>query len=357
MPSVLIASSRNWMGVARLPSTLSAAGISVDLLDRGGTMAAASSRVRAHIAVAGTAEDVAERLMEMAPRYDRALACDEPLLSALCATGDPRATSVLPARPDVLGVLLDKTTFPAAAAAAGLRVPRSVVVGRVDEVPAVFDSFGSPVIVKGRHGFGGNAVRSAETTAEAAAAVRAVGLPALIEERVSGLVALMPCLFERGEVVGAFAADKLRTAGPFGPSTINRLRPVGPGLLEVARLAGLAFGLHGFASIDFFEPAGGGAPIVIELNLRPVPQLHVGRRVGVDMAALLRDVLSKRFDGITRCGRAGPSVILFPQELQRLRSEHRAVGGTMRWLGMRGAAADVPWGDASLAWRHLSRRD
>jgi hypothetical protein len=165
----------------------------------------------------------------------------------------------------------------------------------------------------------------------------------------------MPCLFEHGVLVAAMAAGKHRTIGAFGPSAVNIMLDVTPAMRVAAERAGAAFGLHGFVSFDFFEESDGADPIVIELNLRPVPQLHLGSRVGADMALALRDVLSGRFDGTPRLGSAAGTVALFPQELRRLRLERGRGAGTMRWLTTPGALADVPWNDPSLVLRYLTR--
>lgn len=356
---VLLASSRDWTGVARLPSVLAAAGFTVDLLDRGGTQAASSRWLSASMTERGAVGEFANRFCAMAPGYDRVIACDEPLLSALAATATDVAAPFLPAHHGFLADLLDKTRFPAVAALSGLRVPRSLVVGSPDAVPDAFAKMAGPVIVKGRHGYGGLAVRRAATLPATAAAADRLGFPVLLEECLDGVVELMPCLFEHGALVAAFAAQKVRTSHPLGPSTVNRLRPVSDALRRTAESAGRILGLHGFVSFDFFDPGDGGdgeAPLIIEINLRPVPQLHLGAAAGVDMALALRDVMAGDFDGRPRTGRGDRTVMLFPQELRRLRSKHGRIRGTVRWMATPGASEDVPWHDAPLVWRHLMGR-
>jgi biotin carboxylase len=253
--------------------------------------------------------------------------------------------------------VLDKTRFPAAAAAAGIRVADSVAAYDADDVARAFTGLGGPVFLKGRHGLAGTVVRRADDAAAAVEAADALGYPVLVERATGGLSCLMPCLYERGKLVGAIAAARLRTVHAFGPSTANAMRAVDSRLIRTARAAGVAFGLHGFVSIDYFDLGDGSDPVVLEINPRPVPQLHLGRRVGVDMAAALADVMAGGFDGTARLGTAGRDVVLFPQELQRLRAEHGARQGTLRWLRSAGALADVPWNDLPLAWRHLRRED
>lgn len=75
------------------------------------------------------------------------------------------------------------------------------------------------------------------------------------------------------------------------------------------------------------------------------------------MTAALRDVLAGEFDGAPRIASRGGDVMLFAQELHRLRSVHGPAAGTLRWLLSPGALSDVPWNDAPLALRHLRRAD
>ena len=354
---VLLASARNWTGVARLPSTLGPAGLEVHLLDSGDTQASSSCWNASCEVFRGRPRALAQRLLEVAPSYDRVIACDEPLLSALVAAADSRADVFLPAPRETLGALLDKTRFPTVAAAAGIRVPRSFVANTPEEAEAAFAEIGAGVFLKGAHGVAGKVVRSADDAGSAGAAAAELGWPVLIEQKVEGDSRLMPCLFERGVLVAAMSVSRLCTVGPNGPSTINAILPVSGELASLAEKAARAFCLHGFVSIDYFEPSDGTGPTVLEINPRPVPQLHLGRRVGVDMAASLHDVMSGVFDGRSRLSGTSARVVLFPQELHRLRSKHGKVRGTLRWMRARDALSDVPWDDASLVWRHLRRAD
>jgi biotin carboxylase len=305
----------------------------------------------------GTDAETAARLLRVAGDYDRVVPCDEPLLSALLDAADPRALDFLTARPDALTDILDKTRFPAAASAAGLRVPARRVAADQTGLLAALDDLGLPAILKGPKGYGGDSVRKVSDPESAPAAADALGYPVLVEAFVEGALGLMPYLFERGVLVAAIAAEKRRTMKRFGPSSVNVLWEVDDDLRRVAETAGAAFGLHGFASIDLFRTPDGDGPVVIEINPRPVLQLHLGRRAGVDIARALADVLAGRFDGAPRLGTGtGAQVAMFPFELRRLRRRHGALGGTLRWLKSPGALGDVPWNDLPLAWRQAYRQ-
>jgi len=353
---VLIASSVNWTGIARLPVTLSRAGLTVDLLDRGRTQARYSSRFSSRITAKGGIDGVVRRLLAEAGSYDRVIVCNEDLVAALAASDDERAAPLLSAHPSAVVPLVDKTKFTAAAEAVGIRVPRSAVAEDAHGLEAALADIGVPAFLKGAHGAGGTTVRRVDDSSQARSAAADLGYPLLVEAPVAGDLRLAPCLYERGALVAAFVATKVRTTSRFGPSSVNALRSVDDGLRRTAEAAGRAFGLHGFVSIDHFDPGDGSDPVVIEINPRPVAQLHLGAHVGVDMAVALRDVVSGAFDGTPRLGRDGRSVVLFPQELQRLRAERGHTLGTMRWLVTPGAFEDIPWDDLRLVRRHLRRQ-
>jgi hypothetical protein len=352
---VLIATSCNWTGPALLPAMLGPAGFTVDLLDPGRTQAAASRWVSFRTAVGPDMGLLVETLLRVAPEYERVFVCDEPLLTAVMESGDDRAADVLPAPIDALAVLLDKTRFPSVAREAGLRVPRSGVAASAEDLTAILATIGVPAILKGAHGCGGMAVRMVSDADRALIAAETLGYPVLVEEAVAGDSCLMPCLFERGALVAAIAAKRLRTVRPLGPSTVNQLRAVTPAMVETAQKAGAAFGLHGFASIDYLDTGDGSGPVVIEINPRAVPQLHLGARVGADMALALRERVDGMPEGPPRAGRSGGRVPLFPQELHRLVASRGRALGTLRWLATPGALSDVPWNDWPLVRRNLRR--
>lgn len=355
MRRVLIAASCNWTGPALLPSMLGPAGFTVDLLDPGRTQAAVSRWVSFRTAVGPDLDLLVETLLRVAPNYERVFVCDEPLLTALLESGDDRAVDVLPASLEALSAMLDKTAFPSAARQAGLRVPRSGVAASAEGLRSELETIGFPAILKGAHGRGGMSVRRVGDVDRALVAAESLGYPVLVEEAVTGDSCLMPCLYEHGVLVAVMAAKRVRTVRPLGPSTVNQLRAVSPLMADAAQKAGTAFGLHGFASIDYLDAGDGSEPIVIEINPCAVPQLHLGARVGADMALALRE----RVDGMPgrapRTGRAGRTLPLFPQELHRLVASRGRLLGTLRWLAMPGALADVPWNDWPLVRRNIRR--
>lgn len=351
MERVLIACSRDWTGVARLPSMLGASGLTVDVFDRRDTQVSASRWVSKRRTVTGRLPRFVDRLLDVAPGYDRVIACDEPLLMALLACGDDRAEPLLPMSRDVLAALLDKTRFPQLAAASGVRVAESAVATSDEELAGALETVGLPAAVKGRHGWAGNAVRVAVDEAAALAAAAELGWPVLVERAVDGVSCLMPCLFEHGRLLAGLMLERVTTLGTNAPSSVVRLRRSDTAFVESVARFGLAAGVHGFVSVDFIAPAD-GAPVVLEMNPRPVPQLHLGRRFGVDLGAAFR---SGEIADPPAIVSGSARVPLFPQELRRLRSERGHLAGGVSWALTPGALIDVPWNDLPLVRRQLRR--
>ncbi len=313
-----------------------------------------SSRIKTATAVSGGDLAIAEKTLELASGYSRVILCDDPLLRALLVLDDPRVEALLPAPRNTVAALTDKTRFPHAAAAAGIPVPRSFAAESPDAVRKAAEDLGI-VVVKGAYGFGGGSVRVAESARAAEDAARDLGLPVLVQEYLTGDSALMACLYERGRLVGAFAAQKRHLVFPRGPSASIVPWSIDDTLLDIAQRGGERFGLHGFVSFDLFRDPRTGDVRVLEINLRPVGTLPLGRRFGVDMAELFLTVLEGAAPDEPMLSRAGRLTPLFPQEMMRLKSRFGRTGGTMRWLVTPRALSDVPWGDFGLIARWRSK--
>jgi hypothetical protein len=350
MARVLLAASQDWIGTARLPLTLSSAGISVDVIAPSDAAVMSSSRVRTATAVSGGPRAVAEKALQLAPGYDRVIPCDDPLLQELVELDDPGVDAFLPAPRPAMAILTDKTRFPRAARAAGIPVPRSVTAVDLTAVRESAAELGS-VVLKGTYGFGGSSVRVADSAQAAEEAARELGLPVLVQELLVDECGLMACLYERGRLVGALAAQKRQMMFPRGPSSVVVPWSIDDRLLDIGQRGGAHFELHGFVSYDVFRNRDTGAVRVLEINLRPVGTLQLGRRMGVDMGGLLLGVLGGQIADEPALSRAGRAAPLFPQEMMRLKNRHGQTAGTVRWLVTPRALSEVPWGDAGLSAR------
>jgi len=328
-------------------------GIDCDLIDGGKTYAAASAHLTQRTAIRGGVDAIAHEVLRVAADYDRVIVCNERLIRALMRVGGDAAQAVLPGTADGQEALCTKTLFSPAARAGGLRVSDFEVAESPEEAAQAAARLGGHVAVKGRWGAAGMAVRIVDDEASVTLAAQELGCPVLVEAFVPGELINTPCLYENGKLVAGMAARKLELAGENGPSTVNQFLVIDETLRAVMEKVGDVFGLSGFASADLFITPDGGEPVVLEVNPRPVPQLHIGTSLGVDMARALADVLAGRWDGVPRLATRSRTVRLFPQSLIRRRELSGALGGTLRWALTPGAWSDVPWDDAGLLRRHL----
>ena len=101
---------------------------------------------------------------------------------------------------------------------------------------------------------------------------------------------------------------------------------------------GEVFGFTGYASADMFI-VDDAEPVILEINPRPVPQLHLGASIGVDMGRAFADVLNKRWDGTPRLASKSRTVRLFPQSLILRRELEGRGPGTKSWLRTPGSLA------------------
>jgi hypothetical protein len=150
------------------------------------------------------------------------------------------------------------------------------------------------------------------------------------------------------------SAYKTRTwPGPFGPSSARQFmshRDVEPMLEALGALTGY----HGFAALDWVCDARTGRLVVLELNARPVPTIHMSRLAGVDFAASIAAMLAGRAEPQRppELPPDGPVVRMFPEDVYRAGAERQPIG-LLEWLPWPGRYTDVPWTDGPLLAWHL----
>lgn len=209
--------------------------------------------------------------------YDVVLPGGDAELAALSERRDEVPCLVPYGSRESVRCVLDKNALGAAAAAAGLRVPREL------------DSPVGTVVVKSRsHATvrGDTTVTSDPAVARAAvASLRAAGADPVVQEHVTGpLLALSVVV--RGGVVAA--AVQQRSSGLWPPgagiSTRAETVPVDAGLLSLvaAFLAGI--GWEGLAQAQFVD--GPDGPVLIDVNGRCYGSLALASAAGVDLAAV-----------------------------------------------------------------------
>lgn len=219
-------------------------------------------------------------------------------LQLLVSAGDTlRASGHRPveAEPGAVATFLDKGATVAAAAAAGVRVPRTVVVEGPASVDEVAGAVGYPCALKATRSHvpppgwtaKGVVVASAE---EARAAARLAGVHLLATEVVPGPETAF-CSFYTylvdGEPLFQFTKRKLRQYPPrWGTGTLHRSEWQ-PELAEASLRLFRHAGVQGLANVEYKLDERDGVPVLIECNLRLTAADPMLQRAGLDLPWLL----------------------------------------------------------------------
>ena len=369
MNVLLIATTLNWLGPARLPRALASAGFTVSLLAPGNSLAGKSRYVARNEYLPDGANRMqwtvafAEAVQNAAPRL--VVPCDDvatELLQALALEPPPALPSATALRlatlaRDSLGdpryyrTSIDKTLLAPAAAALGIRVPRCAVVSTAAGARDFAAAHGYPVVVKRGYGSAGEAVEIAVTGGElepAFARVAAIvprfavdhGTRILIQEFVPGRSLSRASVSWGGRELAGISRERITRNPPrVGPGSTVRIY-CEPEAREFSEALARGFGIQGFFMVDYVVHERTGEAYLLEIKRRIGTGGHLGAAVGVDLCAALRAAIAGQ-PALT--GNDVPpgferTVAQFPQEWLR--------DPASPWLRI--CPADVPWDDPDV---------
>lgn len=375
---LLVASSSNWIGPARMPKALTDAGFDVHLLAPPDSLIAESRflvdthPLPADATVLQWVDALAAAVDATSPRI--LLPCDDlsfrllRLLAILPPPGVPASTHLRLSAlvrsslgdPRYYQASIDKTLLPEAALALGVRVPRSTVCAGLAPAAAFAQEHGFPVVLKRRHSSFGDGVAICASHSELATAFAALTAAdhaddlgnevrghLLVQEFIAGSIEYYAIAAWQGTLLVGYAASRVvGNPEPKGPATVTRYHR-SPAMREFAQRLVEGFGMSGLLGLECVIAAG-GEPYLIEINRRIVPGTHRGRELGCDQCAALHAAL----DGLPTPTRsdleAGEEFVRvsFPQEWLR--------DPQSRWL--REYPVDVPWDELQLLAAMLVRR-
>ena len=256
---------------------------------------------------------------------------------------------------------IDKTVLPMAARALGVPVPPYAITESVDEAVAHADALGYPVVLKRRYGFASQGVRIVQRRDDLRAAADVLLHPVQVDLGVRRAPALLVQGFVDGPMVSQtmVAWDGVPLAGfarrreiafmpGLGASAVVRVLKM-PAIRDYAERLCRAFGMSGFFSVQFIEPASGAAPVLLEINRRIVTFMHTDEYGGVDLCG----ALFQRLAGLPQtlpvdmADDADQVIVSFPREW--LRDPQSA------WLASH--PSDVPWDDPGVFEAMLALRN
>ena len=193
----------------------------------------------------------------------------------------------------------DKGALMALAEERGIPVPRTVVVRDPGELRAAIRRVGLPAVVKARvsrfplagQWRGAGAVEYAETPDELARAyqtVRNVAPAPLVQERIPGEGRGIFVLMNQGRLRAAFAHRRIREKPPTGGvSVLSESVPLDSELLEYSERILEALKWHGVAMVEFKRDERDGVCKLLEINGRFWGSLQLAVDSGVDFPYLL----------------------------------------------------------------------
>jgi predicted ATP-grasp superfamily ATP-dependent carboligase len=190
----------------------------------------------------------------------------------------------------------------------GLHIPRGVTVTNVDEVAAAVREIGLPAVVKpieswvwdgqGQQGQVGAQVshgarfmsKLVTTLHEARVAVQeltATGGTTLFQQFLTGRREAVSLLYANGEVYARFAQWAKRTEPPLGGTSVLRQSiAIPPDIGEQSERLVREIDLEGYSEVEFRRDSA-GVPYLMEINPRLSASVEIAVRSGVDFPALL----------------------------------------------------------------------
>ncbi|MDR3459929.1 MAG: ATP-grasp domain-containing protein [Verrucomicrobiae bacterium] len=315
-----------WVGIARLPKALQAAGFEVGVLCFKDSGLAATRfcdcrffwpASRRGGALAGALQAVVQ-----AWQPDFSVAGDEltaVFLSRVFEKSHPRGelARLLKSslgRPAALREATSKRLTMETARRLGIRVPASQWVQAEEEIFQFTRRSGFPVVLKKSFGWAGTQVAVCRDEAEAAAVfggwsrqpplrrrfrswrkvlqgreLATRWLPAdrtiTVSQFIPGRLTMSQAAAFGGETLAIITAGKEHGSPEAGPSSVVRFIHSQEMRRATEKMIG-AWGLSGFIGFDFIQGAD-GFPWLIECNPRPTPIAHLGARVGEDVCRAL----------------------------------------------------------------------
>lgn len=354
-PKILLATAAAWIGVSRVPRILAEAGGRVSLLSHPRRFAARSRHVAelhpAPLDVPG-ALDALKRLLAERP-FDWVILGDDEILRAAMKDRAAWPERWYPAG-DAAELLVSKAAFARAMGRSGIPFPASEVAVGPAEARAAAGRIGLPVIVKPDASTGGVGLFRAHAPADLARVPE--GAVVVVQRFVEGDVGSTAFLLREGRPLCWMSAFKHRVhPAPFGPSSVRRYVHL-PAAEELLAALGALLPMTGLCGVDWILPRGSPEPLLLELNGRPTPWLHLHRPFGVDLPRAIRSMLEGTPEVVRPPAEARRAVVrMFPQDAIRALDEGD-------WRGLLSglfACGDAPLGEPMLFYglaKYLLRR-
>ncbi len=385
-PSVLIATTSRWFPTARLAAALASAGCSVDAVCPTGhpmTNLRGMRKIytfRGLTALTSFAEAIWTTQPDLIVPGDDLATCHLHSLYQRELRRGQTGHSICALIERSLGssqsfpVVYARTAFIDLARRAGVRAPKTEVIGNGDALKRWVTSAGLPTVLKADGTSGGDGVKVVHSLEEAEQAFRKLHAPPLLLRAIKRAVVdrdktlLWPSLFRQrpdvnaqefvsgreatsavacwsGSVLASLHFEVIHKRDAAGPSSVVRLiehAEMSAAVETMVRQLKLS-GLHGF---DFMLEAHTGAAYLIEINPRATQVGHLTLGAGRDLPAALYSALSGAELRTAPLITESDTIALFPQEWMR----------DPESPFLQSAYHDVPWDEPELLRAFAGKR-
>lgn len=277
--------------------------------------------------------------------FDWVILGDDEILQAAARSGVARE------------LLASKVAFTRAMQEARLPIPDSEVAEGPDAARAAAERIGYPVIVKPDRSSGGQGLFRADGAGDLDRVPD--GAMCVVQRFIDGALGSSAFLVDGGRLLCWMSAFKEDLhPKPYGPSCARRYAHFPAMEARLEALAALLPGRH-ICGTDWILPSGSPEPLLIEMNGRPPPWLHLHERFGVDLPLAIRSMLEGS-PRVVRPPETTPHAVvrMFPQDAIRALDE-REWGAFLRAFLAWGKGYDAPRDDPvlklALRW-HVLRR-
>jgi Carbamoyl-phosphate synthase L chain, ATP binding domain len=334
-PTILLASTNNWLSPVRMAGTLSDLGCGVQAVCTSRNALTVSSAVeRAHRYSSFRPTHSIKAAIDAA-KPELVLPCDDLATAHLHAIYERESRNGLSRSSATVELLVRSMGSPAGysiidsrqrfltmAREEGVLVPNSAPAPVLSSLDTWMRENGVPAVLKRDCTSGGEGVQIVETPEQARRAFRRLAsrrptaaifkrvlidrdntpLARLlrleqpevsVQQFVAGQDANIVVACWQGEVLAQIAATVLRTRGPKAPAAVIRLvenRDMSSAVKKIVR----RLALSGFAGFDFVIEDGTNKPFLIEINPRATQASHLQLGIGRDLGAALVASLSGR---------------------------------------------------------------
>lgn len=227
------------------------------------------------------------------------LPISEASLHAVLPVRDAFADVSIPFPPhEVFDRICDKVQVLRTARELGIPVPVQVEAGSRAEVEKAAEQLDFPAVLKparslvaARGGMTGTSVvrvSDHDDLPRALSSLPPAAYPLLIQEQIDGPGTGVFLLLWEGELLAAFAHERLREKPPSGGvSVLRRSVRLEPELLRMSRSLLERLGWEGVAMVEYKRDAATGTPYLMEINGRFWGSLQLAVDAGVDFPRLL----------------------------------------------------------------------